>query len=202
MKLLTIKKQYTAQKCEILLWDVAVLHLLWIQKCFDALLPSSMYQRWVHSLMVHGLIYAVFALHLMCIQWFPLPLCVPLLCALFACTYIPRHSWWRWGRRFDSFCFPDNDCGDNSDEAGCSHSCSSAQFKCNSGRCIPDYWTCDGDNDCGDYSDETHANCTNQGECLHSVICRGRVHWQPQQIMSQDKIKRRLSSLLSPSCEN
>ncbi|XP_077948257.1 low-density lipoprotein receptor-related protein 1 isoform X1 [Gasterosteus aculeatus] len=56
----------------------------------------------------------------------------------------------------------DNDCGDNSDEAGCSHSCSIAQFKCNSGRCIPNYWTCDGDNDCGDYSDETHANCTNQ----------------------------------------
>ncbi|KAJ8403984.1 hypothetical protein AAFF_G00343340 [Aldrovandia affinis] len=56
----------------------------------------------------------------------------------------------------------DNDCGDNSDEAGCSHSCSSAQFKCNSGRCIPEYWTCDGDNDCGDFSDETHANCTNQ----------------------------------------
>ncbi|KAL0158180.1 hypothetical protein M9458_046256, partial [Cirrhinus mrigala] len=55
-----------------------------------------------------------------------------------------------------------NDCGDNSDEAGCSHSCSSVQFKCNSGRCIPEYWTCDGDNDCGDYSDETHANCTNQ----------------------------------------
>uniref|UniRef100_A0A671QVX5 Low density lipoprotein receptor-related protein 1Ab n=1 Tax=Sinocyclocheilus anshuiensis TaxID=1608454 RepID=A0A671QVX5_9TELE len=56
----------------------------------------------------------------------------------------------------------DNDCGDNSDEAGCSHSCSSVQFKCSSGRCIPEYWTCDGDNDCGDYSDETHANCTNQ----------------------------------------
>lgn len=62
----------------------------------------------------------------------------------------------------------DNDCGDNSDEAGCSHSCSSVQFKCNSGRCIPEYWTCDGDNDCGDYSDETHANCTNQGELGHS----------------------------------
>lgn len=161
-----------------------------------------MYQRWVHSLMVHGLIYAVFALHLMCTQWFPLPLCVPLLCALFACMYIPRHSGRRWGRRFDRVCFPDNDCGDNSDEAGCSHSCSSAQFKCNSGRCIPDYWTCDGDNDCGDYSDETHANCTNQGECLHSVICRERVYWQLQRIMSQNKIKRRLSSLLSPSCEN
>lgn len=67
-------------------------------------------------------------------------------------------------------CFPDNDCGDNSDEAGCSHSCSSAQFKCNSGRCIPDYWTCDGDNDCGDYSDETHANCTNQGLYLTSIL--------------------------------
>lgn len=61
-------------------------------------------------------------------------------------------------------CVTDNDCGDNSDEAGCSHSCSSVQFKCNSGRCIPEYWTCDGDNDCGDYSDETHANCTNQGK--------------------------------------
>lgn len=71
----------------------------------------------------------------------------------------------------DCVCFSDNDCGDNSDEAGCSHSCSSAQFKCNSGRCIPDYWTCDGDNDCGDYSDETHANCTNQGQCLGAVSC-------------------------------
>lgn len=71
---------------------------------------------------------------------------------------------------FDCVCFSDNDCGDNSDEAGCSHSCSSAQFKCNSGRCIPDYWTCDGDNDCGDYSDETHANCTNQGQCLNLLI--------------------------------
>lgn len=64
---------------------------------------------------------------------------------------------------------PDNDCGDNSDEAGCSHSCSSTQFKCNSGRCIPEHWTCDGDNDCGDYSDETHANCTNQGRHLGPV---------------------------------
>lgn len=64
----------------------------------------------------------------------------------------------------------DNDCGDSSDEAGCSHSCSSVQFKCNSGRCIPEYWTCDGDNDCGDYSDETHANCTNQGNLAQTEI--------------------------------
>lgn len=65
--------------------------------------------------------------------------------------------------------YTDNDCGDNSDEAGCSHSCSSVQFKCNSGRCIPEYWTCDSDNDCGDYSDETHANCTNQGKEQYCV---------------------------------
>ncbi|KAL6483428.1 hypothetical protein MHYP_G00083000 [Metynnis hypsauchen] len=65
-------------------------------------------------------------------------------------------------RTYDAQQQQNNDCGDNSDEAGCSHSCSSVQFKCNSGRCIPEYWTCDGDNDCGDNSDEKSANCTNQ----------------------------------------
>lgn len=48
----------------------------------------------------------------------------------------------------------ENDCGDGSDEAGCVQSCSNNQFQCNSGRCIPDNWACDGDNDCGDFSDE------------------------------------------------
>ncbi len=48
----------------------------------------------------------------------------------------------------------DDDCGDNSDEAGCVHSCANGQYKCTSGRCIPDHWACDGDNDCGDFSDE------------------------------------------------
>ena len=62
-----------------------------------------------------------------------------------------------------------NDCGDNSDEAGCSHSCSSTQFKCNSGRCIPEHWTCDGDNDCGDYSDERDCPGPAGGQ-----VCGGR----------------------------
>lgn len=80
---------------------------------------------------------------------------------------------------------PDNDCGDNSDEAGCSHSCSSNQFKCNSGRCIPVHWTCDGDNDCGDYSDETHANCTNQGEPRHAGGTPSHRHRPEGQILPQ-----------------
>ncbi|KAK7105788.1 sortilin-related receptor-like isoform X2 [Littorina saxatilis] len=34
-------------------------------------------------------------------------------------------------------------------------SCTSDQFKCNQGRCIPISWKCDRDDDCGDMSDET-----------------------------------------------
>lgn len=135
------------------------------------LLPSSMYHLLVHSLMVHGVIYAVSAIiypfipSFICILLFSLSVCNSTCIFIYICS--------PWGSRclimWESeccltVCVSDNDCGDNSDEAGCSHSCSSAQFKCNSGRCIPDYWTCDGDNDCGDYSDETHANCTNQGQ--------------------------------------
>ncbi|EZA49376.1 Sortilin-related receptor [Ooceraea biroi] len=40
--------------------------------------------------------------------------------------------------------------------------CSSNQFACNNGVCIPEFWKCDGDNDCGDSSDE--ANC-NRATC-------------------------------------
>ena len=36
-----------------------------------------------------------------------------------------------------------------------SKGCASAQWKCNSGECIPLGWKCDGDRDCKDKSDET-----------------------------------------------
>ena len=39
-----------------------------------------------------------------------------------------------------------------------SRNCSSTEFKCPNGICIPAIYKCDGENDCGDSSDET--NCT------------------------------------------
>lgn len=36
--------------------------------------------------------------------------------------------------------------------------CSTHQFECAKGQCIPQTWMCDGENDCGDFSDEQH--CT------------------------------------------
>lgn len=38
------------------------------------------------------------------------------------------------------------------------HTCSSSEFQCTSGRCIPQHWYCDQETDCFDASDEP-ASC-------------------------------------------
>lgn len=53
-----------------------------------------------------------------------------------------------------------NDCGDYSDERGCSYPpCHDNQFTCQNGRCISKFFVCDEDNDCGDGSDEQEHLC-------------------------------------------
>lgn len=53
-----------------------------------------------------------------------------------------------------------NDCGDGSDEQGCTYqACQQHQFTCQNGRCISRDFVCDGDNDCGDESDELEHMC-------------------------------------------
>lgn len=53
-----------------------------------------------------------------------------------------------------------NDCGDGSDEQGCTYqACQQHQFTCQNGRCISRDFVCDGDNDCGDESDELDHLC-------------------------------------------
>lgn len=53
-----------------------------------------------------------------------------------------------------------NDCGDSSDEQGCTYQpCQQHQFTCQNGRCISHDFVCDGDNDCGDESDELEQVC-------------------------------------------
>ncbi|CAL8343607.1 unnamed protein product [Boreogadus saida] len=48
-----------------------------------------------------------------------------------------------------------DDCGDNSDEHGCTpRVCTESEFRCDNLHCIPNRWVCDHDNDCEDNSDE------------------------------------------------
>uniref|UniRef100_A0A671RXS1 Suppressor of tumorigenicity 14 protein homolog n=1 Tax=Sinocyclocheilus anshuiensis TaxID=1608454 RepID=A0A671RXS1_9TELE len=57
-----------------------------------------------------------------------------------------------------------NDCGDMSDERGCT--CNETQIKCMNGFCKPSFWRCDGVNDCGDNTDEE--NCAQEFRCRNS----------------------------------
>jgi len=57
-------------------------------------------------------------------------------------------------------------------------SCSTGEFECASGRCIPGLWHCDTDDDCGDGSDET--NCTgSMYELVALYHCQIILCWLP-----------------------
>ncbi|CAF4264331.1 unnamed protein product, partial [Rotaria sordida] len=76
-------------------------------------------------------------------------------------------------------------CMRGEDEANCTRrNCSSYQFQCANGLCVPSSYVCDHDNDCGDGSDEpascVYRNCTNteypceNGRCVsRSATCNG-----------------------------
>ncbi|XP_067937043.1 atrial natriuretic peptide-converting enzyme-like [Watersipora subatra] len=67
-------------------------------------------------------------------------------------------------------CDLEHDCPDGDDEEGCAgRLCTANQFKCNSGRCIPQEWLCDGMPDCPGQGNEDELNCTNdRASCLQT----------------------------------
>ncbi|XP_047507981.1 very low-density lipoprotein receptor-like isoform X3 [Pieris napi] len=64
-----------------------------------------------------------------------------------------------------------------------SRTCTSSEFRCKTGRCIPMSWRCDNEKDCSDGSDEEPGTCTDQRNCtINNFICASGhcipVSWQ------------------------
>ncbi|XP_031769121.2 low-density lipoprotein receptor isoform X6 [Galleria mellonella] len=53
-----------------------------------------------------------------------------------------------------------------------SRTCTSSEFRCKTGRCIPLSWRCDNEKDCSDGSDEEPGTCTTVRSCPeHKFVC-------------------------------
>ncbi|CAG0898783.1 unnamed protein product [Cyprideis torosa] len=65
---------------------------------------------------------------------------------------------------------PENECSEDS-VAGvaCEGLCTSSQFRCGDGHCIPKTWVCNGEKECGDNSDEENCGKTEQPMVEHTT---------------------------------